>query len=511
MARYKPYSYNEVKHLEFRYQDLLQPNTIEYVIHEVVDHDIDLSIFESRYRNDKTGAPAYAPAILLKIILYAYACGLISSRRIAKACEENLIFMALAAGAQPHFTTIAHFVSSMEKEIKSIFLDVLLKCEEQGLIGHENLALDGCKLSSNAAKEWSGTREEFEHKREKLQRMIEELQEAHRQTDRAEATPELYEREAKRLKTLQGRAQKLAKWLASHEEKIGARGCPIKSNVTDNDSAKMKSSHGVIQGYDGVAMVDQAHQVIVYAQAFGEAQEQSLLAPMIAGTREAFEAIGEAKDIFEQAKLTMDAGFHSEANMKLLFEEGIDAYVPDKQFRQRDPRFAEAGRHKPRRQKGPRGRKFGPQDFTYDPQKRTCSCPAGKRMYLKNQNFEVRGYRAVSFQAKVSDCRECELRGQCLQREEQKSARQVYFSSGPRSDAPETFTAKMKRKIDTWKGRMLYAMRLGIVEPVFGNLRNNIGLLRFTLRGTTKVNIQWLLYCIVHNIGKIYRYGSGFA
>ena len=109
--------------------------------------------------------------------------------------------MALAAGAQPHFTTIAHFVSSLDKESKSILLDVLLKCEEQGLIGCENLALDGCKLSSNAFKEWSGTREEFEHKRQKLERMIEQLQEAQRQTDRAEAAPELYEREAKRLET----------------------------------------------------------------------------------------------------------------------------------------------------------------------------------------------------------------------------------------------------------------------------------------------------------------------
>ena len=135
MARYKPYSYNEIKQLEFRYQELLQPHTIEYLIHNVVDHDIDLSVFESRYRNDKDGAPAYAPAILLKIILYGYAHGLISSRRIAKACRENIIFMALAAGAQPHFTTIAHFVSSMDKEIRSIFLDVLLKCDEQGLIG----------------------------------------------------------------------------------------------------------------------------------------------------------------------------------------------------------------------------------------------------------------------------------------------------------------------------------------------------------------------------------------
>lgn len=207
MARYKFYSYNEVKHLEFRFQELLQPNTIEYGIHQVVDHDIDLSVFESRYRNDKGGAPAYAPAILLKIVLYAYACGVISSRRIAKACREHILLMALAAGAQPHFTTIAHFVSSMDKEIKRIFLDVLLKCEEQGLIGHENLALDGCKLSSNAAKEWSGTREEFEHKRQKLETLIEALLEAHQQTDRAETAPQLYEREVKQLETLQAQAK----------------------------------------------------------------------------------------------------------------------------------------------------------------------------------------------------------------------------------------------------------------------------------------------------------------
>jgi transposase len=290
MARYKPYSYNEVKHLEFRFQDLLRPNTIEYAIHDVVDHAIDLSIFESCYRNDTRGAPAYDPAILLKIILYAYACGLISSRRIAKACRENLIFMALAAGSQPHFTTIAHFVSSLSEQIKAVFVDVLAACEAQGLPGKEMLALDGCKLSSNAAKEWSGTREEFEHKRQKLEKRIDALLEAHRQADRAETAPELYEREAKQRETLQARAEKLTMWLESHEDKIGAQGKPIKSNLTDNDSAKMTTSHGVIQGYDGVAMVDQRHQVIVHAHAFGEAQEQHLLAPMIAGTRAAFQA-----------------------------------------------------------------------------------------------------------------------------------------------------------------------------------------------------------------------------
>jgi len=132
-------------------------------------------------------------------------------------------------------------------------------------------------------------------------------------------------------------------------------------------------------------------------------------------------------------------------------------------------------------------------------------------MYLKNQNFVVNGYHAVSFQGKLTDCRSCELRKQCLQREDQKSSRQVYFFTGRTDSGSETFTAKMKRKIDTWSGRMIYSLRLGIVEPVFGNLKNNIGLLRFTLRGKTKVNIQWNLYCTVHNLGKIYRYGSGFT
>lgn len=511
MARYKPYSYNEVNRLEFCFQDLLKPDTIEYAIHYVVDHKIDRSVFELRYRNDTGGAPAYDPAILLKIVLYAYACGVISSRRIAKSCRENIIFMALAAGAQPHFTTIAHFVSSMHKEIKAVFLDVLSACETQGLIGHEVMALDGCKLSSHAAKEWSGTVTELTHKQQKLETMIEALLAAHQQTDQAETDAALAGCEAHYLKRLQAQVEKLAVWLSGHEDKIGAQGRPLKSNVTDNDSAKMKTSHGVIQGYDGVAMVDQKHQVIVQAEAFGQAQEQHLLAPMISGTRATFRAINGVEDIFKHATLTVDAGFHTEANMKLLFEAGLDAYVPDTQFRRRDPRFAGATRHKPARAKAPRRRHFSPRDFVYDPDHQRCTCPAGKQLYLKNRHVVVRGYHAVSFQGRLRDCRGCALRGQCLQREDQTSSRQVYFFTGRSAPAPETFTAKMKRKIDTWTGRLIYGMRLGIVEPVFGNLKNNIGLLRFTLRGKTKVNIQWNLYCIVHNIGKLYRYGEGFT
>ena len=122
-------------------------------------------MFEARYKNDEVGAPAYDPAILLKIVLYAYSRGITSSREIARLCRENVVFMALSADSAPHFTTIAAFVASLDREIASVFRDVLLVCDELGLIGREMFAVDGVKLPSNAAKEWSGTQPIFARRR----------------------------------------------------------------------------------------------------------------------------------------------------------------------------------------------------------------------------------------------------------------------------------------------------------------------------------------------------------
>src|SRR5262244_1887479 len=126
----------------------------------------------------------------------------------------------------------------------------------------------------------------------------------------------------------------------------------------------MKSSHGVIQGYDGVAAVDSKHQVVVHAEAFGQPQEHELLKPLIEGVRENFQAIGVQGDIFEQAKLTADAGFHTEQNMKMLFDQQIDGYVADILFRKRDLRFKTADRHKPNKDKT--SKHFTPKDCIYE-------------------------------------------------------------------------------------------------------------------------------------------------
>lgn len=124
MARYKHYDYGQMKMLLVSFERQILPGTFEDTLNRLIDEDFDLSIFEARYKNDETGAPAYDPAILLKIILLAYARGVTSSRQIAALCQENVVFMALSADRAPHFTTIADFVSSLEAEIVSMFRDV---------------------------------------------------------------------------------------------------------------------------------------------------------------------------------------------------------------------------------------------------------------------------------------------------------------------------------------------------------------------------------------------------
>jgi transposase len=508
MARYKPYSYGQGKFIPIHFEKQILPGTFEYSLNHLIDNELDLSIFEERYKNEETGAPAYDPRIVLKIVLFAYSRGIVSSRRIAEACEENIIFMALSCDTKPHFTTIADFVSTMDKEITKLFQEVLLTCDDMGLIGKEMFAIDGCKLPSNASKEWSGTRADFEKKAAKMERAIEHILRKHQQQDQNLTESNVKESEEKFVATLGKRISKIREWLKQNDDKPGKTGKPRKSNITDNESAKMKTHRGIIQGYDGVAATDGKHQVIVQAQAFGEGQEHDLLAPMVAGVRKNFEEIGKEEDIFKKAKLLADSGFHTEKNMEMLAVEGIDAYVADNRFRKRDPRFADYEKYKDEARKDwakGKTKLFRTEDFIFDQDMRHCICPAGKRLYRSGANE-----KAHRFKGTQTTCVSCELRAKCIRNPERTVIRQVAYFAGRTGDG-STFTDRMKRKIDSTIGRVLYGMRLAISEPPFSHITSSLKLDRFTLRGKTKVNTQWNLFCIVHNLTKIHRYGLGYA
>ena len=196
----------------------------------------------------------------------------------------------------------------MGELIGKVFRQVLLICDAQGLIGREMFAIDGVKLPSNASKQRSGTRAEFAHQAQKMEAAVQTMLERHREADTGDAEPSLRAKEVQRIRRLRCEARRIHEWLAEHpEDRQGSRGAVRKSNRTDNESAKMATSKGVIQGYTGVAAVDAKHQIIVQAQAHGTGSEQELLVPTVVALSDVLGA---------DTLITADAGYHSEANLQ---------------------------------------------------------------------------------------------------------------------------------------------------------------------------------------------------
>ena len=505
MAKYKPSNEDQMVMLPISLHDQLVPGTLEHTINRLVDENINLSVFDERYKNDVSGAAAIHPKLLLKVILLAYARGMISSRQIERACHENILFIALSYNYAPDHSTIASFISSVQSEIQVIFGNILLVCEELGLLGGTHFSLDGVKLSANVSKEWSGTFDELKHKRDTLQEKLQRVIAEHAQADKQ---PEVeLERQKKRERRFQLQIERLNQFLQEQEPKYGSEGKEIQSNVSDNESVKMPSSHGVVQGYNAQALVDSKHQVILAAEVFAS-QDHENLTPMLEGAKKNLCDIGKEETYFQGKELTADSNYHSYNSLVTCKNEKIDAYLPDIQFRKRDPRFTDQQRF----QDGIHGRQrpdarpslFTASDFSFDRTKQVYLCPHGKELtcHARNQTNRYRTYDV--YHARVEDCAACPLKARCLS----KPTTSRRYLSVPVHTQPPNLIDEMKAKIDTEQGKRIYARRLGIVEPVFANICVHKRMHRFTLRTKLKVDVQWRLFALVHNIGKIHSFGA---
>jgi len=428
MARYKQID-TSPRLLPADLSKQLLPGTFEHALNELLDHDLDLSDFDARYRNDATGATAYPPAMLLKVILFAYSRGIVSSRAMERACREQVTFIALSGDSAPHFTTVADFVSGLGTPIAGVFTQVLFIGDAQGLIGREMFAIDGVKLPSDASKTRSGTRAEFERQAVKIESAVAAMLTRHRAQDMVALDPDTRAKEQQRVQRLERDAAQLRHWLLDHpDDRRGAKDSVRKSNRTDNESAKMATGKGVIQGYTGVAAVDAQCQIIVEAQAHGSGSEQEMLVPMVEAMRDLLDT---------ESLITADAGYHSAANLQALAARGIEALIADNGMRQRDQRFDGQGGYKtlphPLHDKGaqpePRPR-FGPHDFRYDASAHTCICPAGQQLYRHGRHCVIKGHVAIRFEGAQRDCVPCPLRSRCLRHPERTKTRQVAFFQG---------------------------------------------------------------------------------
>jgi len=253
--------------------------------------------------------------------------------------------------------------------------------------------------------------------------------------------------------------------------------------------------------------VDSKAQVIVHGMVSGSGQDYRHVGPVLEGAKEMLALGGLSEDLpLERAQLSADSNFHSEENLRACEAHGVDAFIPDTHFRRRDPRFATQGRHQMREQQQKRNL-FGLEDFSYDGRKDCFLCPAGKLLELEAATaINPRGTAYRRYRARAADCSACPLKAKCLSTK-RSTRRSLHV---PKEDQPKplTLSQRMRVKIDLPESRRIYSQRLAIVEPVFANLRSNKGMDRFTYRGKLKVQVQWLCFCLVHNLEKIARFGG---
>jgi transposase len=504
MARFKYTDNSQGQFMTVNLAEQLLPGTFEWTLDYLIDK-MDLSSFEQNYNNDETGAAAYPPKVLLKQIFYCYSAGILSSREIEKTCRRHIIVKALAEGCEPDHSTIAAFISGNGNAVNDLFVEVLLQCAELKLITGEMFAFDGCKLPSDASKEWSGTIEDLKQKRDKLKEYIGRLVARHQELDKDAKAQKILkpfkqtmgndrERRARSIERLEQRLEKLNVFLKDAKPRIGLSGEEVQSNITDNQSALIKSPHGYIQGYNGIAVADSGSQIIVCAEVTGNVSESGRFPEMLDQLEENMRTITGKKKPLKGSLVEGDTGFFSEDNLQEAKKRGIEVLIPDPQFRQRDPYFAEK-----KEQKVPKQKRFTVEDFTYDKRKDRYICPAGKTLEYKCE-VKLRNNSGKQYRAKRTDCANCPLLKKCINaKKSEKPFGTLYIVE---KKYEENLSGKMREKIDKPAYRELYSRRMQTIEPTFSHITYCKGMNRFLLRGEDKVGIQWKLYCMVHNMWK---------
>ena len=468
MKIFKEYSQSQGFLLPPSLDEFVSENHEARIINDVVD-TMDLWPLLAKYEGG--GAPAYHPAMMLKVIVYAYSQNIYSSRSIARELKTDTAFMFLSGLQSPDFRTICLFRAEHADVLPDLFVEVVRLCASLGMVGLGHIAFDGTKLKANASvrqtRDRDGLEKESERIKEQMRQMIQtsanidELEDLmHPDGDGSEIAAELRKKEY-RLKKLQEAREVLGR------EKLE------KVNVTEPDSRLMKDSRGVIQpSHNGQIAVDDKEQIIVAADVSQNATDHAEFKPMVEQVERNLGALPD--------KGTADAGFSSYDNLEYAEVKGLDLYMPDN--------FLEALDEKEEGEK-----RYHKSNFRYDEARDVYICPEGKE--LKRWAEQKRESKPPLILYRGESCRECLVRERCTTGEARTVSR----------DGRELLLEAMRQKLRSDEGKQIYKKRSYTVEPVFGEMKWNGRKPSMSLRGSVKVRGEFLLMCLVHNVKRIVK------
>lgn len=342
---FRPYDPDQLLVLPPSLREWLPEEHLVYFLSDVVD-SLDLSAIYHSYREER-GYPPYHPLLMVKVLLYGYARGIYSSRRLARACEEDVAFRVLCAGEEPDFRTIAAFRRRHLEALAALFLQVLTLCREAGLARLGHVAIDGTKIRANASRHKAMSYGRMQEEEERLKEEIEQLLEKAEAEDVAEDAQhgpgcrgdelpaELAHRQS-RLKRIQEakaaleqQAREATAQAGAAEPEAAEPESKAQRNFTDPESRILPdSTKAFIQGYNAQVAVDHESQVIVATEVVQAANDKGQLLPMTEQVCDNVQEVPEA--------LSADNGYWRDEDIERLAWYEIPASVAPGKIRHRE-------------------------------------------------------------------------------------------------------------------------------------------------------------------------------
>lgn len=342
---FRPYDQDQQFLLPPSVRDWLPEGHLALFLDELVNQ-LDLSGITSPYEDEERGYPPYHPVMMTKILLYGYAVGVYSSRRLAKALESDVAFKYLAALNTPDHRTICKFRRRHRNALAALFKQVLKACRKAGLVKMGTVAIDGTKIKANASQHKAMSYKRMLERKGEFEKQIAEWFERSESEDdeddkrhgpdkRGDELPAHLATKAKRLEKMKEAIAELEKEAREQAEEAGRDPAEAKvpdkaqRNFTDPDSKILKVNNGFIQGYNAQAAVDVESQVIVACDVFPHGSDQTVLVHMVERIEE---TAGQLPD-----QVVADAGYYSEDGVRGVESLGVDAFVATARSRHEAP------------------------------------------------------------------------------------------------------------------------------------------------------------------------------
>jgi transposase len=503
---FKNYQQHQLQLLPPSLEELIGANHLVRVVNGFIDR-IDFKILEQGYKGG--GTSSYHPRMMLKVLIYGYCVKLYSCRRIAQALRENIHFMWLSAGQHPDFRTINNFRSGTLKPIiEKVFSSLLDLLIEEGYVRLENYFVDGTKLQADANRHtavWAkNTKRYKENLQIKVKEILAEIDEQNRIEDElygendleaegenstltsdqiAQRADQLNEslshtpdtKSRKKRTQAERKLRQAAQRMQHYEQQERILGGRNSYSKTDHDACFMRMKDGqflpaynVIQGTENQFIVN-----YTISQSSGEAHL------LINHLKQLYARVGKLPE-----NIVADAGFGSEENFHYLSDKST-AYLKYTGYY-----TEQTTKHKQDQ--------FHRDNMSYDPVTDSFTCPDGRQLKRKEEITKTtpRGYQVTHLTYECTDCSGCSLASACKRPDISK--RRITFSP-----SWDRYKKEAKERLASEKGLKLRKQRSVDVESTFGNIKHNKGYHRFRLRGLEKVNIDWGLIAISHNLRKL--------